>query len=325
MPRPKQPSTPKPSSAKPRSSSKPRRTPDGEPPAPALPAESPAAPGLVERYHAMAEELNGRGAMELAVPFYRQTIALLLAEREQMRASADVSGVLAAAAQLAPEPALAPEELQRRITALEEELSPANTQEVAAALAALAEQCPAPSAPLLALQARVQLLAGDLAAARRLFEQAHQLEPHCPRLRLNTGAARLALGEATAALELLRPLAQQPELLAPWGSPASLWKNLAQAELQAGEAARALACLQQLLALDPALLQPDPWLAVAEQWLEAGELDSSRNLLLVLRPHAPAAPVQALMERLAEQLEAQGAYREAALLYRELLRPGLTP
>ena len=26
---------------------------------------------LVDRYYAMAEELNGRGSMELAVPFYR--------------------------------------------------------------------------------------------------------------------------------------------------------------------------------------------------------------------------------------------------------------
>ena len=79
------------------------------------------------------------------------------------------------------------------------------------------------------------------------------------------------------------------------------------------------------MALDPTALQPDRWLAVAEQWLEAGEWEASRSLVLLLRPHASGAPVQALMERLAEQLEAQGAYREAALLYRELLRPTLAP
>ena len=68
-----------------------RRKPSSEPviesATPAADAASPASEsGLIERYNAMAEELNGRGAMELAVPFYRQTTARLLAERGRWRA-----------------------------------------------------------------------------------------------------------------------------------------------------------------------------------------------------------------------------------------------
>ena len=40
---------------------------------------------MADRYYAMAETMNTRGAMEMAVPFYRQAIALLLAEREALQ------------------------------------------------------------------------------------------------------------------------------------------------------------------------------------------------------------------------------------------------
>ena len=38
---------------------------------------------MADRYYAIAETMNTRGAMELAVPFYRQAVALLLAERDE--------------------------------------------------------------------------------------------------------------------------------------------------------------------------------------------------------------------------------------------------
>ena len=102
---------------------KPKRAPE---PAAELPVDH-SEQALVDRYYAMAEELNGRGSMELAVPFYRQTIALLLAERSQLRtltgqakealqASADVDGVMAAAASL--DRALPEAELLRQLAAL---------------------------------------------------------------------------------------------------------------------------------------------------------------------------------------------------------------
>ena len=35
-------------------------------------------PTLADRYHDLAEAMNARGSMELAVPFYRQAVALFL-------------------------------------------------------------------------------------------------------------------------------------------------------------------------------------------------------------------------------------------------------
>lgn len=290
-----------------------------------LAASTEAPQSLIDRYHAMAEELNGRGAMELAVPFYRQTIALLLAERDQLRASADVKGVLAAAAQLHQEPGrLDADELSRRVGALEEELCAGNAQEVAAALEALEERWPEPHAQLLGLRAKLQLLAGDLAEARRCFETALELDPDCLRLRMNTGAARLATGAVGAALDLLRPLAQERDALEAEGAEGSLWNNLAQAELQAGEVERALACLTELLAHDPALVDPDLWTEQGCSWLQSGEIAAAEQLVSLLRPVLPDAHRARLLPALADALEAQGAYRQAALLYRELLRPSLS-
>ena len=40
---------------------------------------------MADRYYAMAETMNTQGAREMAVPFYRQAIALLLAERETLQ------------------------------------------------------------------------------------------------------------------------------------------------------------------------------------------------------------------------------------------------
>jgi len=197
-------------------------------PVPPVELSAPASDqALVDRYYAMAEELNGRGSMELAVPFYRQTIALLLAEREQLLArqgqepvalpsSEDVDGVMAAAASV--DSALTEAELLRQLTALEEELSPQNQQEVAAALEVLQEQWGQPHPQLLALIAKLHLVAGNLEQARGSFEQALSLDGDCVRLRLNTGAVRLAVGDSSAALQLLRPLAQLLEQPHPRGT-----------------------------------------------------------------------------------------------------------
>ena len=40
---------------------------------------------MADRYYSMAENMNTRGAMEMAVPFYRQAITLLLAERASLQ------------------------------------------------------------------------------------------------------------------------------------------------------------------------------------------------------------------------------------------------
>ena len=50
-----------------------------------LPAADDSAVPLADRYYDLAETMNARGAIEMAVPFYRQALALLLEERKQLR------------------------------------------------------------------------------------------------------------------------------------------------------------------------------------------------------------------------------------------------
>lgn len=304
--------------------------------APQPAAEMPAAAdekALVDRYYAMAEELNGRGSMELAVPFYRQTIALLLAERDQLRAlasspapgvlpaSADVDGVLAAAASV--DSALPEAELLRQLTALEEELSEYNHQEVAAAMQVLRDQWGQAHPQLLGLEAKLHLLEGDLEAARTCFEQALALDGTCVRLRLNTGAARLADGDLSAALELLRPLTEELEELEALGASGSFWNNLARAELAAEHTERAVAAVQQWLCHAPHTLDLEAWLEQAQALQQAGLTEGALALLQALADGGTPEQRSAVLPALADLLEVAGAFREAALIYRELLRPGL--
>jgi tetratricopeptide (TPR) repeat protein len=293
---------------------------------------------LVDRYYAMAEELNGRGSMELAVPFYRQTIALLLAEREQLRAlsgdasaafqaSPDVDGVMAAALQVeGGSVGLVEAELLRQLGALDEELTMESCQEVAAALAVLQEQWGQPHGQLLGLQAKLNVLLGEVAAARDLFEEALALESGCERLMVNTGAARLLCGDASGAAALLRAIAQSPEQvqrLQARGSASSLWSNLAQAECELGENAAALEALAQRFSLGPIGDDWARWLDVAEQWLRLGDRPHARLLIDLLIREATPDQRRAVLPLLAELLELEGEFREAALIYRELLRPSL--
>ena len=313
---------------------KPKRAPE---PAVDLPVGH-SEQALVDRYYAMAEELNGRGSMELAVPFYRQTIALLLAEREQLRAlsgdasvalqaSADVDGVMAAALQVQGGPVgLVDAELLRQLGALDEELTMDSCQEVAAALAVLQEQWGQPHSQLLGLQAKLHVLHGEVAAARALFEQALALEPGCERLMVNTGAARLLCGDASGAAALLRAIAQSPEKiqrLQARGSASSLWSNLAQAECELGENAAAVEALAQRLSLGQIGEDWARWLDVAEQWLRLGDRQHARLLIDLLIREATPDQRRAVLPLLAELLELEGEFREAALIYRELLRPSL--
>jgi tetratricopeptide (TPR) repeat protein len=283
----------------------------------------------------MAEELNGRGAMELAVPFYRQTIALLLAEREQWRslpgetpvalqASADVEGVIAAALQVeAGKEAMPESELLRQLAALDEELTLDSFQEVAAALDLLQEQWGEPHGQLLGLQAKLQLLLGDLEAARQLLERALVLDSSCIRLRMNAGAARLASGDARGAVELLRPLIDEHQALETLQALGSFWNNLAQAELQLGEMDRLVEALQAWLAQDPLSVDATLWRDRAQQLYQAGDHNAASRILRTLAEQGGPEQRRAVLADLAELLEAGGRYRDAALLYRELLRPAL--
>ena len=131
---------------------------------------------MADRYYELAESMNQRGAMELAVPFYRQAVALLLAERESLQqqlqggattpalgGSADLEalhGLLEASEVLtdkpvAAEPAVQPvepsaspasaspsvdqDQLETQIAELSDELSAKTALQVMAGLKALAD------------------------------------------------------------------------------------------------------------------------------------------------------------------------------------------
>jgi tetratricopeptide (TPR) repeat protein len=311
---------------------KPKRAPE---PAAELPVTH-SEQALVDRYYAMAEELNGRGSMELAVPFYRQTIALLLAEREQLRAligqkhvplesSADVEGVMAAAFQVETgQEALTLEEMLRQLTSLEEELTLESHQEVLAALHALQQQWGAPHAQLLGLEAKIKLILEDFESAKDLFEQALSLDPACVRLRFNTGSARFVCGDSELALKLLRPLLKEQKALAHIDALSSFWNNLIQAELTVGELQRAISGLCCWLDQCGSAVDPQPWREIAQQLLASDDHDSAQLLLHTFAEHGSHDQRRAVLPDLAELLERNGEFRQAALLYRELLRPGLT-
>jgi tetratricopeptide (TPR) repeat protein len=176
---------------------------------------------------------------------------------------------------------------------------------------------------LLALEAKLHLLQGELEAARSCFEQALALDGSCMRLRLNTGAARLADGDAEAALELLRPLATELEGLEALGAAGSFWNNLTRAELAADQIDRAAAALQQWLHHSPHSLETEVWLEQAQALNQSGRSEVALPLLQVLADGSRSEQRRLVLPLLAELLEAAGAFREAALLYRELLRPEL--
>jgi tetratricopeptide (TPR) repeat protein len=285
---------------------------------------------LIARCHAIAEDLNGRGALDLAVPFYRQTIALLLAQAEQgsERAeaatadSAAVADVLTVshgheAALMLPCAA----DLDQHLGALEQDLTVANAATVQTLLQELQGQRDQPSAQLLALLAKTHLLQANLKAALACFHQALELAPADPSLLVNTGAARLACGDCSGALALLRPLAAQRHTLEDPRLLKALLRNMALAELEAGRVAQAALLRAELAGLAPDELPLEDWLEDVRQWLETGCRQEAKSLLLALRAVHPLQP--AVLELLAYTHEALGDFRDAALVYRDLLRPRL--
>lgn len=298
---------------------------------------------MADRYYAMAEEMNTRGAMELAVPFYRQAVALLLAEREALQQQLgggkaqpvadalpidELHGLLEAAEALGQQPAAASTpapDPEAQIAELASELGKENALQVIAGLKALADaaggQLPTSG---LALLGKAQMLLGRPADGLQSFEAALAASPSDAELQINTGAARLANGDAQGALALLRGVWQQGlDALQP-SSQQALLRNLSAAEAKAGYLAGALQLRLKWFQHVPQAVPMQRWLAWAQQGLEGTEKASPvrQAALALLTALQQAAPEErSLVQALADALEAQGDYREAALLYRQLLRP----
>jgi len=308
-----------------------------------------------DRYYAMAEEMNTRGAMELAVPFYRQAVALLLAERQEFQQQLGVvkgtpvdsdslpmealSGLLAAAETIGQaqeekspessgEVAPAGPSIEMQIAELSAELGKENALQVMVGLRALSEsnggQLPASG---LSLLGKAQMLLGHADDGLRSFETASAVDPGDREIQINVGAARLAQGDVEGALAQLRGVWSEGFDTLQSSSQQPLLRNLSAAEAKSGFLAGALQLRLKWFQLNPKANSVERWLGWAKQGLDSSEKDSPVRLagLALLKALQKAQPEDRnLLQHLADALEDQGDYREASLLYRQLLRPQQT-
>ena len=213
--------------------------------------------------------------------------------------------------------------LLEALEALEADLAsgPADLEDWEARLTALELKAGEAQPRLWALRAKGHLLAGDAPAALTGFERALQLDPTVIPWQINAASVRLVLGDAAGARTVLRPLAvaaaQEPT--PSWA--VTVWNNLARAELELGQHEEALMALEAVLRLaeDPGRL--DPWLALVEDWQQAGQPELAERMLQLVRQFGSEAQRQRWLPALANQLLAQGRAEEAATLYGELLWP----
>ena len=366
----KRPNRPTATKAKPKAKTKakPKQDPKRSPQAQSVALENES---MADRYYAIAETMNTRGAMELAVPFYRQAVALLLCERENLRQQLpegqsepankalpidELHGLLEAAQALqgqqedtlktSPEETFANNNedisqqieppdaievtrpsLDSRINELAEELTPSSAQQVLVGLLELEKEAINLPAGGLNLRGKALMLQGEQAAALASFETAMALAPDQPELLINTGGARLANGDASGALNLLRQVHLQGLELLNKTTGNALLRNLGTAESQAGNVAAALRIRHQWLLINPTAVPLQRWLNWAQKGLETPNGDQARQEAIAMLKdlHRLAPDQRSVMEALAMALEEVGDYRQASLLYRELLRPAAMP
>lgn len=300
---------------------------------------------MADRYFELAESMNARGAIELAVPFYRQALAMVMQERDQLRQlvpehhqqrlqgsrEEQIEGLISEAALLgaAGEPSapttqeLAQAELDGRIAELAEELTQTSAEQVLAGLRELVEKPESLPPSGRSLEGKALMLRGRVGEAITSFEAAHAAGGQAPEHGINLAAALLAAGQAAQAVTLLQPLHQQGLAVLDPHQQGALLRNFATAASQLKQPLLALQLRRQWLQLEPEAVTGERWLAWCRVGLEQPPGDRCRQealaLLQDLRRLHPAN--RAIAEALAETLEAEGDYRQAALLYRELLRP----
>ena len=282
---------------------------------------------LADRYFAMAEEMNSRGAMELAVPFYRQALTLLMAERkQQQQLPADqLHGLLAAAEHWQQQP-LPKLDIEQSIVELTEDLNEASALQVLAALKELENQKGLLPSNGYALRGNACILLGNPEAAVQAFQSGCKAEPTRLDLHINHGGALLAAGEIEAALSVLRSVYKnQLDLLAS-NEKTALLRNLAAAEAKEGDLTTALALRMEWLNENPNGQPIERWLNWVQQGLAEQQPVATQDqaLQLLKRLHELHPDERLVTEALAESLENSGLYQEASLLYRTLLRPQIT-
>ena len=246
-----------------------------------------ASTPMADRYYELAETMNARGAMELAVPFYRQAIALLLFERDRLRQQLSIGqfdsddnafqidklqGLLdieqvreerevceissqgnfenkniSASMKIENTDAMGffvSSRLDSRIIELAEELTIESAQQVLVGLLELEQVVGELPSGGHNLRGKALMLQGEQDSAMSSFESAMALAPHHAGIRINTGAARLANGDLTGALSLLREVHGEGLELLNQATGNALLRNLSHAESQAGNPLKAI-CIRR--------------------------------------------------------------------------------
>lgn len=263
------------------------------------------------------EELNLRGAPELAAAFYRQAYALLKASLE---ATPQSSGPFLAASTTSPEPsqgfplaspvAVDPEKTLARLGRdLDVQTASATVKE----LTSLREQGFA-SAELHRLEGSAFLLLKDMEKAEDCFRDALSIDPDHYVSLVNLAGILLTKQDADEATGLLQRALQLVSNESSEAYPAL--GNLALAHEQLGRSMEAAEVILRMHRIRPGQLPSYRLLQAARTLEEMGEDPKAIELLSWLKDHAHDEEV---LRRLAELLERRGDYQEAALVYRELL------
>lgn len=313
----------------------------GKPPSGENPVSEPsagagldAAAPLADRYYRLAETMNARGAIELAVPFYRQALALLLEERNQLRQllpeherlalqsplEDDLAGLLQAADLLRGERP----DLDSCIAELSQDLTPASARQVIAGLDEVLLRSPDQRMPAEghSLRGKAFLLLGEVEEALICFDAAHQADPAVPKHAINFAGSLVSQSRSQEALPILRSLyASGIDALDP-AERQALLRNLATAENQQGHRLEALQLRHQWLLSQADALPPEGWFEFCAEALgqSAGQELTSAAVDFLKDLHKIWPQFRAATEVLAQVLERLGDYRQAALLYRDLLR-----
>jgi len=175
----------------------------------------------------------------------------------------------------------------------------------------------------IALLAKAQTLLGLHQEALRSFEAALKMDPTNRSYQINFGAARLAAGNLDGGLKQLRTV---------WNSGldnldsetlGALFRNLSTAEAKNNHPLEALQLRRHWMRWNPQGATPKRWLTWAQRGINAHQTDArlfQESLDFLKDLHAAFPSDRSIKTALAETLEEAGNYREAALLFRDLLK-----
>ena len=280
-------------------------------------------------YFAQAEELNRRGAPEMASPLYRQAYTFLHSavanDPEGSTAHPSLSIDLQPALveiQSAPRPVQEPTSPHAASTdwlaelpGLRARLSAESAGDIAARLATLRHAGHA-HAELYRLEGLTALMLQDTSTAVQRFREALGVDPNHYSSLVNLGGLLLPEGRHEEAIALLQRALDQVNPESADAVPALT--NLSLAFQLAGRPMDEALLVLRVHRLKPGHLRNERLIQAAGILEQMGEDPAAVELLGWLRERQPSPEV---LGALGSLLERRGDYQEAALVYRQLLQP----